>query len=124
MIGITLTNFAAACSVKGGGFFGFPKWYKYLETSQDSQGRCIPSVTKLNDVWLIVAAGIEILLRVAAIVAVAFVVYAGIQYVTSQGSPEKVNQAKNTLINAVAGLAIAVLAAVIVSFIAKRIAGA
>lgn len=120
------TNFAAAgdsCEVNGRGFFGFPHWYKYLDGISDPAGNCSPSINGISDTWLIIAAAIEILLRVAAIVAVAFVIYSGILYVVSQGSPDKTGQAKNTLINAVVGLAIAVMAAAIVSFAAKSIAG-
>lgn len=110
------------CDVDGGWFFGFPKWYKYLQGVADPQGNCAPSISGISDTWLIVAAAIEILLRVAAILAVAFIVYAGVLYATSQGSPDKTGQAKNALINAVVGLAIAVTAAAIVSFIARSIA--
>jgi hypothetical protein len=72
-------------------------------------------------VWLIVAAVIEIALRVAAIVAVVFVIYGGFSYVTSQGEPEATGRAKNTLVNALVGLAVSVMAAAIVAFIAKSI---
>lgn len=105
--------FAASCNTD---FFGFPTWYKYL-----SHPNCQPQITSLNDIWLIVAAIIEIALRIAAIVAVVFIIYGGFNYTTSQGDPESTAKAKSTLVNALVGLAVAVMAAVIVSFIAKSI---
>ncbi len=107
---------AAACK---GDFFGFPTWYTYLQVTAPPD--CAPQIQSLSDTWLIVAAIIEILLRVAAIVAVVFIIYAGFSYTTSQGDPEGTSKAKSTLVNALIGLAIAVMAAVIVSFIAKSI---
>lgn len=80
-----------------------------------------PQLTGLNDVWLVVAAIIEIMLRIAVLAAVAMIVYGAVTYTTSQGEPEKTSQAKATLVNAVLGLAISVTAAFIVAFIAGSI---
>src|ERR1035438_6852916 len=83
----------------GGLLFGiFPTWYEYLPGKKDFYHHCFPQITSLTDIWLIVAALIEILLRVAAIAAVAMVIYGGIQYTTSQGSPEATAKAKSTII--------------------------
>ena len=109
------------CNLDVGGLFGLPRWYEYLNGSVDPHGKCAPTISGLSDVWLIVAAIIEILLRVAALAAVAGVIYGGILYTTSQGSPDKTGQAKNALINALLGLAIAVSAAAAVSFVAGSI---
>jgi uncharacterized membrane protein YphA (DoxX/SURF4 family) len=111
--------FAAYNPKCNGGFLFFPPWYKYLTVSDYPS--CVPQITHLTDIWLIVAAVIEILLRVAAIVAVIFIIYAGFGYTTSQGDPEGTGRAKSTLINALIGLAVAVSAAGIVSFIANSI---
>ncbi len=113
-----ITHFAASCG--GGSFLGFPKWYKYLPAVPGSYP-CSPQVTSLTDIWLIVAAIIEILLRISALLAVVFVIYGGFSYTTSQGDPEATGRAKNTLVNALVGLAIAVTATAIVSFIAKSV---
>jgi ABC-type Fe3+ transport system permease subunit len=114
---------AAACSGKGVVdqlFLSFPTWYEYLPTTSVN-GVCSPQLSSLSDVWLIVAAVIEILLRIAALVAVAFVIYGGIAYSVSQGNPDKTSKAKNTLLYAFIGLVIAVSAAAIVTFIAGSI---
>ena len=117
-----LTLFAATDCAKHGDFFGFPTWYKYLkQTADPNNGLCTPHLQGFNDIWLIVAAIIEILLRVAALAAVGFVIYGSITYITSQGEPEATGQAKNTIVNAVIGLAIAVLAAAIIQFVAGSI---
>lgn len=115
-----LHNFAAACP--GSSFLSFPTWYKYLPQTYVN-GQCNPALTSLSDVWLIVAAVIEILLRVAAIAAVAMVIYGGVTYATSQGEPDKTSRAQGTIINSLVGLLIAVLAAAFVQFIAGRFNG-
>jgi ABC-type Fe3+ transport system permease subunit len=116
---------AAGCTPKGGAFLGFPTWYKYLggTTSPNGAGNasiCLPKVGALSDVWLIVAAIIEILLRLAGFAAIAFVIYGGIQYVTSQGEPDKASRARSTLINALTGLVIAISSTILVTYIAGR----
>jgi hypothetical protein len=111
---IQLFTTFAACST-GGSFLGFPHWYEYLPCNGSS-----PGITNINDVWLIVAAVIEILLRVAGLAAVVLVIWGGVQYMISQGEPDKTGKAKDTILNAIIGLAIAILAAGIVSFVARR----
>ncbi len=116
-----LQRFAATCDPSGGSFFGLPTWYKYLEGETDAFGRCVPQIGDPANVWLIVLAVIDALLRLAAIIAVGFVLYGGIQFIVSQGEPERTNQARNTIINALIGLVITMSAAGIVSFIGVSI---
>ncbi len=118
MIQEYLSHFAASCT--GGGFLGFPTWYKYLEGTTATNGLCAPSVRALSDVWLIGAAVIEILLRIAVLVAVIGIVYGGFNYITSQGEPDKTAKARSTIINAAGGMVVAILATAIVSFIAGK----
>ena len=103
----------------GGEFLGLPKWDAYLNGQKDPvTGQCTPVVNSISDVWLIIAAVIEMLLRIAGIGAVIMVIYGGIRYTTSMGSAESVNAAKSTIMYAIIGLVIAVTAAFIVTFIA------
>ena len=110
-------------------FLGFPHWYQYLpgtiiSTDPTTPGAtlvCNPQLTDLSNIWLIAAAIIEILIRLAAIAAVAYVIYGGVTYMLSQGEPDKTTKARQTIINALAGLAIAVLAASAVAFIAGKV---
>ena len=104
----------------GGDFFGFPKWYKYLDGVTVS-GLCSPQLSSINDIYLIVAAVIEMLLRVAALLAVGFVIYGGVEYTVSQGEPERTSRARKTIISALVGLAISVTAAAVVAFMAGRV---
>lgn len=110
----------AAC-VGGGGRLPetvFVPWYKYLDCDAsgapriDNWGKAIP---------LIGMAIIEMLIRIAGVIAVAFIVWGGIQYTTSQGEPEGINHAKSTISNAVAGLVVVFIAIGLVQFIAGLI---
>ena len=121
-------RFATSQACPGGDFFGLPKWYIYLQcktTTNSTTGATIqiPQINGLSDIWLIVAAIVELLLRVAAIAAFAMIVYGGVQLITSQGNPDSAAKARGTLINAIIGLAISVLAATLVTFIAGRFNG-
>ncbi|MDB5175778.1 MAG: hypothetical protein JWM81_636 [Candidatus Saccharibacteria bacterium] len=118
MIGL-FTHVAATCG-GGGDLLGFPKWYKYLDGVQVNNA-CTPQISSLTDVWLIVAAVIEILLRVAALLAIFYVIYGAVTYMISRGEPDKTTNARHTIINAVIGLAIAVISAAVVSFVAGSI---
>ncbi len=60
---------------------------------------------------------VNILTIVAAAVAVLFIVIGGIKYITSSGDSSKAASGKNTILYAVIGLALAILARAIVGFI-------
>ncbi|MGH7237631.1 MAG: pilin, partial [Candidatus Saccharimonadales bacterium] len=72
----------------------------------------------LGAIWLIVLAVLEDLLRVAGFVAVVMVIVGGIRYTVSSGDPQATSAAKGTLINALIGLTIAIVASATVAFIA------
>ena len=65
---------------------------------------------------------INIFTGVVAVVAVIMIVIAGFMYVTSGGDPQKTNTAKDTILFAIVGLAIAAVGQVIVLFILDRLA--
>jgi hypothetical protein len=127
-------NFADACS--GGTFFGIPHWYDYLVKAGLMSDKLIDSTNKLHAcelasglspnqwvqiIFLVALAVLDIALRLAGAVAVAYVIYGGIQYVTSQGEPDKTKDAQQTLTNALIGLAIALVATAFVSFIGNSV---
>jgi len=96
-----------------------PTWYQYL----DFDNACNISIDLTKnpgDLWLIGFAIIDILLRVAGLIAIGFVMYGGFRYVTSQGEPENLKAARNSIINALIGVAITVLATSVVGFIAGK----
>src|SRR5690606_21990867 len=98
-------------------------WYQYLSGKTDSFGKCVPQINRGQDIWLIVLAVIDSLLKVAALVAVGFVIYGGIQFVISQGEPDKTNEARNNIVNALVSMDVAMIAAGLVSFLGNSIAG-
>jgi len=59
---------------------------------------------------------------IAGLAAVIFVIYAGIKYITSQGSPNETARAQSTIIYALIGLAIAIIAVPTVSYLGNRYA--
>lgn len=114
MINITyITNFAAQCT--GTSFFGFPPWYEYLNCTTEGN----PEITGINDLWLIAAAGLEMIAYAAGVLAVAMFIYGGFVMMISQGSPDRVSTARGTMLNAAVGLAIAVSAYTLINLVAR-----
>lgn len=116
----TLLQFATACK-PGSSFLGFPTWYKYLD-SQTVAGQCSVVFNFPGDIGKILLAVVDIMLRLAALIAVGFVIYGGFKFILSQGDPEQINAARSTVINAVIGLVIAIIATFIVSFVFSNLA--
>lgn len=115
-----MVNFSAVCGGDDPSFFGFPTWYKYL-SPKDVNGVCTPDFVFPDKLPLVGLAIVDILLRIAALVAIAYVVYGGIRYTTSQGDPQATSSARETIIGALAGLVIATVAAAVVSFIGSQL---
>jgi hypothetical protein len=125
-----LTYFAAgsgACADRT--FFGLKPWYHYLQvTYNKATDSCDVAFNalgngKTSDILLVLLAVVDDLLRIAGLVAIGFVIYAGIKYVMSQGSPDETSKAQSTLMNALIGLAVALIAIALVSFIGHQVAG-
>ncbi len=120
---------AAASSCKSS-FFGLEPWYEFLNTYQTANNNCnvcfnvFPNSSNNthcgaqgNSIVLVVMAIIDDLLRVSGVVAVVYIIYAGFEYVTSQGNPEKANKARQSILFALIGLVIAISAIVFVTYI-------
>lgn len=114
----SLTYFAAACQTKGIPIL--PSWYKYLDSRQEG-GRCTPIFAFPDDIPAILLALVEILLRIGVLVAVFYVIYGGFLYIYSQGEPDRAGAAKQTIMNAIIGFTVAVIATGVVSFIGGRL---
>lgn len=121
------------CTDSASWFLGLPTWYKYLDMAVVN-GHCevVGPMAEVEEGapsqidWqkasgYVGLAVLEILLRVAAMIAVGFVIYGGFRYITSQGEPDSTKAARQTILNAVIGLVIALLATAIVSFIARSL---
>lgn len=125
---IFLTRFSDAPCTPKSSFFGLPTWYKYLQSEQvGTVPRCTPIIDIFNNpeqIGAIALALVELLLMVGGLAAVAFVIYGGFRYLTSQGEPENTRAARQTIINALIGLFIVILATTIVRFIGSKLGGA
>lgn len=108
------------CTKEAGAFLDFPTWYKYLDP-QFVGGECKLNVSIPGSLPKILLAVFEILLRIAGILAVVFVVVGGFQYLITTGEPDKAKGARTTIINALVGLVIAMLATAVVNLIGNNI---
>jgi len=109
-------------------FLGLVPWYHYLspDTTAGSD-KCSVHFNLLpnsgpSSLPLVLLAVIDDLLRIAGMVAVFFVITGAVKFITSDGNPEKVAAARQTIINSLIGLAIALTAIVFVSFLGGRLA--
>lgn len=125
-------------------FLLFPTWYKYLDIGPEGGDDCAvrgPTTTvTVNETqngqsvavqkeifdWGAAAprvglAIVEILLRIGTLVAVGYVIYGGFRYITSQGEPDGARSARQTIVNALIGLVISLLATGIVAFIGNQL---
>jgi hypothetical protein len=109
-----LTQFAAC---DPGVFFGFPTWYACLPKDADGH----PKLTQLSDVWLIAFPLLESAIKLAAYVAVGFILWGGIRFIKSQGNPGEITSARDTIRDAIIGLAICLSSVAIVQFLASRL---
>ncbi len=79
-----------------------------------STGLCVPIGGGPVSVNQVILRGINILLGLAATVAILYIVIGGYQYITSAGNEEQAGKGRKTVTNAVIGLAIIILSFVIV----------
>jgi hypothetical protein len=92
-----------------------PDLYKGLRDSS-----CAVQITSIDQIPIIIANIIEILLSIIAALAVVFVIYAGIQYITSSGDPGKTASAKATLTNAAVGVILSSAAYLLVDYLSRQ----
>jgi hypothetical protein len=122
-----VTQFAAPTCSGASSFFGFPTWYKYLNphyvTTVGGDKVCMIDFNFPTSLPLVALAVVDILLRIAALVALGYVVAGGFKYTTSQGEPQELANARSTIIGALVGLAIATVSSVTISFIGNKIGG-
>lgn len=95
-----------------------PHWYDGLQCEDGGEGGVV--FTDLADIWIITANVLNMLIQAAGLIAVFMIIFGGIRYITSQGEPEKIQAAKKTLMYAIGGLILAILASTLVGFIAGQ----
>lgn len=133
MLAPLLHNFAACAKPT---FLGLVPWYQFLDlVENDNTHRCeianfnpdVPGGEQVNllgsnsHLLRIGLAVVDDLMRVAAYIAVGYIIYGGITYMTSQGAPDMTKKAQQTIINALIGLATAIIAASVVTFIGNKL---
>ncbi|MDL2341582.1 MAG: hypothetical protein QFB87_00700 [Patescibacteria group bacterium] len=129
MLGLTtvfksITLLAAGPAHCENTFFGLKPWYHYLKldpTTCDIDRTAFHTLGSNSSFLLIGLAVVDDLLRIAGLLAVGYVIYGGIQYITSQGSPDGTSKAQATVLNALIGLAICLVAIGAVSFAGKAL---
>jgi hypothetical protein len=128
------------------GFFGLEPWYHFLPNSEigvnkisgsdaspDECGiKCFNIFVQnkpnecgetASDIPGVILAIIDDLLRVAAIVSVIFIIIGSFQFSGSRGNSERTAAAQSTVIAALTGLAISIVAVGMVSFIGNQLKG-
>lgn len=110
----------AACSKAP--FLGLKPWYYYLPMDKNCEVQNFELLGSHSSIILIALAIIDDLLIIAGLAAVIYVIYAGIKYITSQGTPDEVAKSQSTLLNALIGLVIAVIAIGSVGFLGSQLA--
>ncbi len=85
-------------------------WKSCVENGDVATLKCIPIV--LQNV-------VNFLVMFSAVVAVFFIVWSGIKFVTSQGDQQKIESARKTMTWAIAGLVFILASFFIINFIAQ-----
>ncbi len=60
------------------------------------------------------------ILLIVGVIAVLFLIIGGFQYITSAGNPEQVGKAKNTILYAIIGILVTLLAWAVVQFVVDK----
>lgn len=81
-------------------------------------GDCVENgVATLRCIPIVLGNIINALLVLAAVVALIFIIYSGIKYISSQGDPQAIDSARKTLTWAIIGLVFIVLSFAILQFV-------
>lgn len=99
-------------------FFGLPPWYQYLNIEPTN---CSIVPGQSNVPVLVILGVIAIAIRLAGILAVFMIIWGGYKFIFSDGNSDQVAGARKTILNAVIGLIIVILATPLVNFIASRL---
>lgn len=124
-IGVMASSPAHAAACKNdvdASFMSFPTWYRGLCKDGTNEIE-LEGMDPGNIIFAIALNIIDIALRLVGFLAIGYLIYGGFRYVTSRGSPEEVKKAQDIILKAVVGLVIAILATVIVSFVASSLGG-
>lgn len=120
-VALPANTYAADCGGVNNMLLGLRAWYAGL--AEDVGGTCDMKKPPSDGnglagyVWTIVLNILYDITLLAGLTALILVVFGGYKYILSNGEPGKIAQAKTIITNAMIGLVIAILAAVIVNTI-------
>lgn len=77
--------------------------------------------TNKNSLYVLIGNVVNLLLTIAGIIAVIMIVIGGIRYTTSAGDAGQTKSARDTIIYAIAGLVVAIMAFAIVNFVLREL---
>ena len=86
----------------------------------DSESQVCKGTNK-NSLFVLIGNVVDLLLIIAGIIAVIMIVIGGIRYTTSAGDAGQTKSARDTIIYAVAGLVVAIMAFAIVNFVLSEL---
>lgn len=98
---------------------GIRPWHVYLEKEPAPDCSIKPIESWASASGRVALAIVDALIRIGTLVAVGFVIYGGIRYIVSQGSPDATKSARDTILNSVIGLVITLIATAGVAFLAN-----
>ncbi|MFZ1243338.1 MAG: hypothetical protein WAQ22_04345 [Candidatus Saccharimonas sp.] len=119
-VSILIPGMPAYAACDSSSFLGMPAWYRGLQVESNCSSLKSPSDAGGLQAYILTIALnlLQAALVIVAYVTIAFVIKGGFTYITSAGSPEGMKNAKNTIRDALIGMAIAIASAAIVNTIA------
>lgn len=112
----------SGCKTGGSSFFGVPTWYQYLEFERTND-RCSIINEGTEAVLLVMFGVLDILFYLSGFIAAGYIIWGGLKFILAQGAPDKISSARSTILNAVIGLIIVIVASTAISFLAKKVGG-
>ena len=111
---------AAAADPCRHAFFFFPPWWEYINPDK-ILADCSIAFSFPGDILPVGLAIVDMLLRVAGLVAIVSIIIAGVGYITASGDVQKTASARKRIYNALIGLAIVAIASGVVAFIGNKL---
>lgn len=108
---------AAKCSHN---FFLIPPWWEYIDPAKIGAD-CSIAFSFPGDLLAVGLAVLDMLLRVAGLVAIVSIIAAGVGYITASGTVEKTASARRRIYNSLIGLAVVAIASGAVAFIGNTL---
>lgn len=109
------------CDDSSSAFLGFPTWYRGLTCDGDGHIQLNGGQSIFESVIIVGLNVVDIVLRLVGLVAIAFIIYGGFQYLIARGEPSNIVKAKTTITRAVIGLVVGIASSAIVGFLVGRL---